>query len=236
LNFLSGFGIDDGIRLPHGAAFDQIKVPAYLAVFIAPQCPHCPGTVAVLLRLAAACKNIHVRVVDGEMFVQIAADEMVRAAPTTILDHDFRWTGAIAPRELVDAIVHRDPARLSADTLQQMIEEKSPETISNMMVASGKVYPGVIDLLTHEKWSVRLGSMVVFEFINTASTRLALGVIDELWARFESVADDVKGDILYLYGESGRPEIIERVKQVQAGSYAESVREAAAEALETLAG
>jgi len=236
LDFLTGAEKGNISGLPEGELLSRIKAPALLTVFIAPQCPHCPHTVAALLALANACKNVHVRVTDGEMFVQAAADAKVRSAPTTILDDDFRWTGAVDLREIVDAIINRNPARLSAATLQQMIEEKSPEAVSRMMLSSGEIYPGFIDLLTHEKWSVRLGAMVVFEFINSESDALARDALNALWKRFESAADDVKGDILYLYGESGRPEIRARLTGVQSGSYAEAVREAATEALETLGG
>lgn len=235
LKCLSGAGKEVLQTLPDPEVFSRITAPAKLTVFIAPFCPHCPQTVAALLSLAGACKNIHVRVVDGEMFAQDAADAKVRSAPTTILDHDFRWTGSVNLAEIVDAVINRDPSRLCADTLQQMIEEKSPDALSRMMLESHQIYPGFIQLLTHEKWSVRLGAMVVFEFINTASELLAHEVLDELWARFESASDDVKGDILYLYGESGRTEMIERVKQAQAASYSAPVREAAGEALAALA-
>lgn len=236
LEFLKDSQTPHAKDLPDRETLDRITAPVTLTVFIAPHCPHCPDTVSAILCLAKASNNIHVRVVDGEMFSQTAAKARVRSAPTTILDDDFRWTGAVDLSEIVNAIIHRDPANLGAETLQQMIEEKSPEAVSRMMIDGDRVYPALLDLLTHEKWSVRLGAMVVFEFINTESDSLAHEVLDALWARFESATDDVKGDILYLYGESGRSEIKERLSAAQSGPYGEAVREAAAEALETLIG
>ena len=44
---------------------NQLKVPAMLKVYIAPQCPFCPQVVTLLLTLAASESLIYVTVMDG---------------------------------------------------------------------------------------------------------------------------------------------------------------------------
>jgi hypothetical protein len=59
-------------------------------------------------------------------------------------------------------------------------------------------------------------------------------VIDPLWERFHSVEDPVKGDIVYILGESGDYTTIERLQTVLSGEYQAEVKEAAKEAIEKI--
>ena len=63
---------------------------------------------------------------------------------------------------------------------------------------------------------------------------MAAKAIDPLWARFEGVADQVKGDILYLFGEIGDPRVIPWLVEVTTGEFDAEVKEAAKEALEKI--
>ncbi len=63
---------------------------------------------------------------------------------------------------------------------------------------------------------------------------MALQVIAPLWDRFSRVDDKVKGDILYILGESKDPGVIPKLNSVRKGPYSGEVLEAAVEALEKL--
>ena len=52
--------------------------------------------------------------------------------------------------------------------------------------------------------------------------------------RFEAVADPVKGDILYLFGEIGEPALIAKVASLLQGRISVELRDAAEEALAKL--
>ena len=101
-----------------------------------------------------------------------------------------------------------------------------------MMMESGKIYPAFLDLLIHEKWQIRLGAMVAFEYLAEERKEMASQVIVPLWDRFSGVNDQVKGDILYVLGESKDPSVIPKLKSVSNGPYSGEVLEAAIEALE----
>ena len=68
--------------------------------------------------------------------------------------------------------------------------------------------------------------MVCFEFLSDVRRDLSVQILDDLWSRFEAAGPEVKGDILYLLGESKYPEMIDRLKAVHTGDYPEAVREA----------
>jgi HEAT repeat protein len=103
-----------------------------------------------------------------------------------------------------------------------------------MMLDAQKIFPAFYELLTHEKWPIRLGAMVVMEEIAAQAPGIAPEAIDPLWGRFEGVSDQVKGDILYLYGEIGDRKAIAWLEEVTAGKFNAEVKEAAKEALEKI--
>ena len=212
----------------------QLKVPAMLKVYIAPQCPFCPQVVTLLLTLAASESLIYITVIDGTLFSERAENDHVRSVPTVILDDQFRWTGAIQLEELVHMMLTRDPSQLGTDSLRKIVEQGDAAGLAQMMMESGKIYPAFLDLLTHAKWQIRLGAMVTFEFLAEERKEMASQVIAPLWDRFFQVDDKVKGDILYILGESKDLSVIPKLNSVRKGPYSDEVLEAAVEALEKL--
>jgi Thioredoxin domain len=212
----------------------QIQVPALLKVYIMPHCPFCPATVKQLLSLAAASEFIRLTVIDGALFPEMAAADKVQSAPTVLLDDQFYWTGSILMEEIVDMMLNRDPSRLSASSLKAMFEEGNAVKVAEMMLHNGKIFPAFTELLVHKKWPVRLAAMVAFETIVEENQTLVYPVIPYLWDCFLTAEDTVKGDILYLLGQSGDKGIIPKLETVSNGPYNTEVKEAAQEALEVL--
>ncbi|MFC1515508.1 thioredoxin family protein [Thermodesulfobacteriota bacterium] len=211
---------------------DEIRLPALLKVYITPFCPFCPATVMQLLSLAAANEQVKLNVIDGALFPELAQSDNVQSSPTVLLENQFRWTGAIQIREVVDMILNRDPSQLSAPSLRDMISNGDASVVADMMIDSGEIFPSFIELLVHEKWPVRLGAMVAFEAVAEQNRELAARAIPLLWEQFSRVADTVRGDILFLFGSFGDKGVIPLLESVLSGPYQTDVKEAAAEALE----
>ena len=235
LNLLSGTDNDTG-QLPGSVQkqLAKIEIPAPLKIYIMPFCPFCPVTVKQLLALAAANEFIKLTVIDGAMFPEMAKSDKIQSAPTVLLDDQYRWTGSIQSQEIIDIILNRDPARLSASSLEDMFAEGDAVRVAEMMLDSAQIFPAFPELLVHEKWPVRFGAMVAFETIVAKDSQLAAQAIPLLWKRFLQVEDTVKGDILYLLGISGNKEIIPDLEEVVNGPYHAEVKEAAIDALKEL--
>ncbi len=212
----------------------QLSVPALVKVYITPQCPFCPLTVSLLLGLAACSDQVRLTVIDGEQFPDAAQKDRVSAAPTVILDDQFRWTGSVAAGELVTLMLDRDPARLGADALRSMVEDGNAQAVARMMTRRGKIFDAFIELLSHPRWSVRLGAMVAFETLAEEDPGLAAGVVEPLVAVFSAADDMVKGDLLHVLGESGNQAALPFLATVVAGDHDDEVRSAAEEAIEKL--
>ncbi|MDY6903268.1 MAG: thioredoxin family protein [Thermodesulfobacteriota bacterium] len=220
------------IKPPDPAKVALIDSPVQLDVFISSHCPFCPHVVSALLLLAKTAPPVHVNIIDGTLFRTAAEANNIKAVPTVILNNDFRWSGQVDMNEILDVAVSGADADFGVDTLKAIVEAGNAETVAKMMLDKDVLYSAFIDLLVDEKWSVRLGAMVVFEYLNESSVALAGQVVEALWERFDNVDDSVRGDILHLYGESGRQDALEKVRTVLKGDYAEEIQEAAREALE----
>ena len=212
----------------------QLHAPALVKVYITPHCPFCPITVSTLLGLCACSDQIRVTVIDGELFPDAAENDQVSAAPTVILDDQFRWTGSVDAGELATLMLDRDPASLGADALRSMIEDGNAQGVARMMAERGKIFDSFIELLGHPRWSVRLGAMVAFETLAEQDLDLAGGVVEPLMAVFAHVDDTVKGDLLYVLGESGTQAVLPFLMTVTAENQDEEVLSAAEEAIEKL--
>ena len=210
------------------------NLPATLTVFMAPQCTYCPQVISQLIPLSMLEAGVQLIVIDGTLFSDAAQTHKIQSVPTILLDEQFRWTGSAQIDEIIGAISTRNPALLGATSLESIVKDGQASHLAAMMLEAQEIFPAFYDLLIHDKWPIRFGAMVVIEEISGKNPGKALEAIGPLWARFEGVSDQVKGDILYLFGEIGDRRVIPWLTEVSAGEFDVEVKEAAKEALEKL--
>jgi hypothetical protein len=213
-----------------------VTLPADLRVFMGLHCPHCPGVIARLTPLAISNRNIRVSIIDCERFPEEAKAENVQAVPTVVLDDGFRWTGQLRVEEIVDVLIHRDPAGLAPSTLARMLKEGDASRLASMMLERKEIFPAFLGLLVSKSWPVRMGAMVVMEELSEKDPTLALQTAEPLWDRFDEADDTIKGDLLYVLGGLESPEMIQRLRNVQNGPFSPDVKEAATEAIQKIEG
>ena len=208
-----------------------IDIPVDLKLYVATQCPHCPGVVRSMMQMAAACSQIHLHVIDGTWFEAAAARDGVLSAPCLILDDDFRWTGAISMKEVAQLAADRDPAALGTASLRAILEDGNAQWICEKIKAHGAIFPGFVGLLNHDVWSVRLGAMVVVEALAQEDPVLALQLVPLLLPLFENSDVTVKGDLLYALGEVGDASVADIIGTIMETFDDEDLMEAARDAL-----
>ena len=120
------------------------------------------------------------------------------------------------------------------DSLENILKDGQASQLADMMLDTHEIFPAFYDLLIHDKWPVRLGAMVVMEEIADKNPALASTANGRLWKQFDHVSDQIKGDILYLFGEIGDAKTIPWLQGVIAGGYGDEVKEAAGEALDKI--
>jgi hypothetical protein len=214
---------------------ESVSLPADLKIYVTPQCPFCPNVLREILPLALLNPVLHLAVIDGALFPELAAGDGVRSAPTVILDGAFRWTGAGHMDEIVDAVLNRDPAHFGAKSLEDFIKEGNAGALAQMMIDRRQVFSAFTDLLENSDWSVRLGAMVVVEEIAEKSPELSEEMLNLLWNRLHVISGPARGDVIYLFGlgQPGSKLWIERLKGILEDEDEEG-REVVIEALEKL--
>jgi hypothetical protein len=228
-------GFPDGHELIRNR-LREVLLPAGLRIYVTAQCPFCPGVLAELSPLPLINPLIELTVIDGGLFPELAEAERVQAAPTVILDGDFRWTGQVRLEELLEALMHRDPARLDAAALERMIKDGHAAQLARMMLGQAQLFPAFLKLLVHPEWSVRMGAMVVLEEITEGNRGLSGNAAKFLWRNLEHADPAVKGDIVYLLGEVGDAEMAPGLRELLAGSGDDEFREVLEEAIMKLEG
>jgi glutaredoxin len=220
---------------PLQALLDQIPFPCDLTLYIAMQCPHCPGVVNTIFPLAVFSDKINLHIIDGTLFPEAAQKAGVLSAPCLILDNNFRWTGAVAPEEVLSMIIQRDVSLLSSQTLKTILEQGDADWISREMIQANTIFQGFVQLLLHNTWSVRLGAMVVVESLAEERPELALKLCPLLIQAFDKNEVPVQGDIFYALGETGDMETKNWVEKCMQGLENEDLKEAAQDAVDAIA-
>jgi hypothetical protein len=236
--FLDALPISDGRTSSIPASVQdnlkKLNLPAMLRLFISQQCPFCPMTVQNMIPLLDISELIHLTVIDCTLFPEMAQSNEIQSVPTLLLDKQFRWTGSFLLEEVTEVMSNRDPAKLGSPSLERMLKEGNAAKLAEMILEREEIFPSLLDLLTHHKWPVRLGAMVVMEEVTSRNIGLASQVIDPLWERFKHVEDPVKGDIIHILGELRSHTTAQRLQTVLHGEYDAEVKEAAREALEKM--
>ncbi len=210
---------------------DRLAHPCRLTLFIALQCPHCPGMVRTLVPLAVHSQKIFLHVIDGSLFPETARKYKVLSAPCLILDQDYRWTGQTSQREILDMMVRPDPSQLGAETLKNILEQGDARWICQQMIQAGQISDGFAALLLHSTWSVRLGAMVVVETLAEEAPDLAAQLCPILIQAFADQEVSVQGDILYVLGEVGTRETKAWIQKMLPGLAHPDLSDAARDAL-----
>jgi len=210
---------------------EDIHIPAELELFIASDCGFCPQVVQQVAPLAIANEMIRLAVIDASLFHEKAQSDGIRSVPTVVLDGQYRWTGTIQLANIIEMLVNRDPTHLGASALRNIIEEGNAARVADLMLEQGVIFPSFLDLLVHAKWPVRLGAIVALETVIEKNSDLAAQVVDPLLERYPIVDDQVKGDILYIIGETGDQNVTSELENVFKNTNNPELQETAREAV-----
>jgi hypothetical protein len=210
----------------------SIDLPTSLKIFVAPQCKFCPEAVRQLLPLPALNSNIRLTVIDAMQFRELAEKENIQSVPTLILEDRFRWAGSIQITEIMEVMANRDASMLGPVSLEMMITQGKAGELAEMMLEKEQIFPAFYEVLTHPKWPVRLGAMVVMEELIDINLDLASQTLKPLWERFDKVDNRVKGDLLYIFGQMKPADLVPRLQAILNGDDDPEVQEAAQETLD----
>jgi len=216
------------------ARLENLKSPCFLKLFIASECPFCPKMVQDLAPLTRKNELVKLTIIDGLLFPEMAEPLDIKSAPTLFLDDQMRWTGQTPLAEIADVMLNHDPVLLSAASIEGLLGDGRADLLAHMMLDRKMIFPNFYELLASEKWSVRLGAMVVMEEIIEQDRKLAGQCVEPLWEKFPHLNEQVQGDVVYILGEAGTDEIIPRLDAFLSDSFDGEIVEAVKEAIEAI--
>lgn len=202
-----------------------------VTLYVAPQCPYCPGAIRQILPLVLSHPRAKAVLVDAALFPEMAAVHQVRAVPTLILREGIRLTGEIRLATVLDLLEQDDPAHWTPEALKRMLKEGQAGDLARMMIEKDLLFPAFFPLLSHAEWSVRLGAMVVLETIAAERPELARSALQTLWNDLPHHSAPIRGDLLSLFGELGDSTWIPALKDWLSVEEDDSVREVVGEVL-----
>ena len=186
-------------------AIKALKWPSHIKMYVTNYCPHCREAVTRIMPLPLFNPLIHISIIDGALFPDLAAADKVRSVPTMICNDRFRWTGPVRMAELMGVMTVQDPSQLGMETFKRMIQEGQTDRLADMMLESNRISAGFIEALMHADFQTRLGAMVVFEDIAERRPELARKALEPIGDKLEGADESVRGDMIYLIGKAGDP-------------------------------
>jgi alkyl hydroperoxide reductase subunit AhpF len=223
-------GVSDGLR----TALEGVGMPSLVDLYVATQCPNCPRVLARIAPFPLVNSLIRVRVFDGVLFSERAQEHGIRAVPTVLLADGLRYTGQVRAEEVAEGLLQGDPSLMQAEAFARMLQAGDAQGLAGMMLQRRQVFPGVLDLLAGDLFSLRLGAMVAMEEIGEKDPDLARQGLELLWERMEGADPSARGDIVYLVGELGDASWRPRLQGLLEREVPQDLREAVQEALESL--
>jgi glutaredoxin len=215
-------------------SLNTIQSASRIKIYVTSYCPHCRRMVNLIKPLPIINPLLQITFIDGQLFPEMAKEDKIQSVPTVICNEQFRWTGQMRLEELIQVMTQRDPGFFGKEIFKGMIKNGSADKLAEMMLAKDQIFPAFLETLIDPEWPVRLGAMVVFEQITDRNPKLAKKTLQPLWEKLSTAKDNVKGDMIYLFGNTGDEKWIPRLEGFKSLEYPETLREAAEEAIEAL--
>ena len=213
-------------------ALKDINSPIEIKVMIKKACPLCP--IAANLANQAAIANMLIRtyIIDVEVYPRIKRGYQVTATPTVIIDEDY----ILVERQVRDVIkwaVKASKKIYDSEVLRSLLKEARAQRVVQLCLERGKIPNSLLNLLLDIELSSRVGTMVVLEEISKEAPNIVQNTIPKLLSMLKLPNKRDRGDVLYILGLIGTPEIIPILRDI-ASKETEELEEIALEAIENI--
>ena len=214
---------------------DYPSVPAKhgadLKIIVMAGCVHCPHAVRNAVGFAFSNNGVKVSIIDGMMFKDAIEKFNIKSAPTIIINDQVFLTGIIPENDLTRWVYKTNEKHFLIDDFIRMIKEGNAHKLADIMMDDGVIYPDFLSLLWNDKWSLRLGAMVVLEDIYEKKPPLIKTVIKEIEEHLFDNDLRNRCDGAFLIGNIGGKDSIPVLESAMAVRKEEAFLESAEEAI-----
>ena len=191
---------------------DELKADLKVDLFIAQICPYCPRVVEKIIPLALYNNRIKLNVIDSSLFTKLAQIKNIKSVPA-ILINDKLIPGTAPLDDIIDFIVSGNPLGISKQALENMLSDGNAVDVANIMLSCKGIFKNFADCLVHDTFSIRLGAMTAVEELLENDRELVKLLLPEVYKRYNSQINEVKGDLLFIIGEVGTQTDVSKLKE-----------------------
>ncbi len=210
----------------------ELTEPASLLVFVAAECPHCPGAAREALALALACPLVSVTVVDAQQFPDLADRFGVKAVPHTVIDEGLSRTGVIKSADLCDAVLSRGQEAYEVERFRSLIES-GRFVDAAVQIREGLGAASLLAGWRESTMSTRIGLLLAAEEALEQDPAALDSILDALIAVLGSDDTALRGDTADLLGRIGHPAACRPLQALRSDPNPD-VAEIAAEAIDEI--
>ncbi|MDL1971129.1 MAG: thioredoxin family protein [Candidatus Desulfofervidaceae bacterium] len=210
-----------------------VSVPIEVKIFITAECAFCPVVVDLANQLAIASSMLRVFIIDGGFYPDLVKHYKVTASPTVIINEDYFLVGTEAHEKLVPWLEKASQKAYDSSVLKSLLKQAHAERVVELCLEKEEcIYP-LLALLQDKELFSRIGAMRVLEELAEKSPRLTEKAISKIVSMLDTNETRDKGDLLFLLGLIGSPEVISVIEK-KAQEEAEEIKEIALEAIENI--
>jgi len=211
----------------------KLAHPVVVKVFITPHCVFCPLVVDLINQVAIANELIKVFVIDGTLYPELAKQYKVTASPTVVINEDYFLVGTEARERLIDWLEKAEQSVYDPQVIKSLLKQAQAERVVELCLENEAYLKPLLALLTDQELFPRIGAMRVLEELRDKAPQLIEKVLPQLLEMLNTQETRDKGDILFLLGLIGSPEVIGSLEEIAQREEGE-IKEIALEAIEEI--
>ncbi|MCD6490109.1 MAG: thioredoxin family protein [Thermodesulfobacterium sp.] len=211
----------------------NINKQVEVKIFITPFCPFCPAVVDKANQISIAHNLIKTFIIDATSYPDLVQKYKVTASPTVIINEEYILVGEEAKEKLLEFVEKAGESKYDEEVLKNLLKQAQAERVIELCEKDEECLYSLVELLKSPELFTRIGVMHVLEEMveKGQNVEKVLPHLIEILHQVEEERD--KGDIIYLLGLIGNPEIIFEIEKAVKDE-PPLIKEIAEEAIESI--
>lgn len=213
-------------------ALKRITSSLNIKVMASKASPLCPWAVNFSNQAAIVNKLIKTYIIDIDLYPKMKKHYQITATPTVIINEDYILVKKEV-KDIIDWIIKASKKIYDSTVFKSLLKETRAKRVVQLCLEKREIPDALLNLLLDLELPSRIGTMVVLEEISKEAPALIENIIPKLLSMLKLPDKRDRGDILYILGLIGTPEIIPTLKDI-ASRETEELEGIALEAIENI--
>ncbi|KPJ68240.1 MAG: hypothetical protein AMJ45_02760 [Syntrophobacter sp. DG_60] len=213
-------------------ALKKITSSLNIKVMVSKASPLCPWAVNFSNQAAIVNRLIKTYIIDIDLYPKMKKHYQITATPTVIINEDYILVKKEV-KDIIDWIIKASKKIYDSTVFKSLLKEARAKRVVQLCLEKREIPDALLNLLLDLELPSRIGTMVVLEEISKEAPALIENIIPKLLSMLKLPDKRDRGDILYILGLIGTPEIIPTLEDI-ASRETEELEGIALEAIENI--